>query len=255
LYYRVADTAANVSTQAWKTYPENTELLEASTAPYIQLKVVMYDVDTATTNASVNSLRYSWFSGTDSRYAPKAIVYNDKYYLTSSTGQTPYIDSMLTLSAVPGLHWTAYTLACQGVSLFNSGLYCAKAATTTIAHLDTGYTDGGAAIPFTYETGDSLVNYPYYPKYLQYIFIDYARQFGQSFNLGYSTDGGLTWTNKAVDMGSGLVKNRGAYRWAVSAPPSTMYRIRVQSDGTLIPLTIYGMDVVGTIRNIFDGGR
>ena len=248
IYARWNASQAAISTTPWSTLSAGYITGETG-KPFAQIRVDMCDtinstVYTSTANRNyVSVLQLLWSYGQNTAIQPRSLVYNNKYWLAISTGGV-YNDLLLKLSLQPSTNWVEYDLMCNSIGLFNTRPMCGKSRTSNLVLWDTGVTDDGAPINIEYQTGDILENAPYFPKYLQYIYLDYLDG-SSSFDFGYSVDQGNTWTDYTQTYGNtGLRK---AHRFNLNSDYGNQYRIHVKAS-VLQPVTIYGLDVLGFVR-------
>jgi hypothetical protein len=245
-YYRAAPTATALSTQTWLPLTVGNLSIPAIDY-YAQLHVDMADwAVTASSRNYVSSLGLSWKYGSASVGGiPHAMIYNNRYYVAVASSNATTDNLMLKLSVEPAEHWSLYSLGCPALLNYLNSPKCAINGTSKIDTFDTGYSDEGKQISFEWQSGDQLENAAYYPKYLQYILLDYLATASTAFNYGFSIDQGTTFTDYTeTSDGSGI---REIHRDNVIANQAPQYRLHV-TGATNTPITIYGIDGMGFVR-------
>lgn len=251
VYVRYGSSIADLSTKTYYPYVNTTSMSVSTANLYGQLKVYM--ADTAidpNSRVHMDNATISWQYGNLGTIAPTSFVYDNKLWLSISTANTSgYNDTMLKLSLVPEPHWSLYDLKCDSLLVFGLNPYCTSAQSSSVKRFDTGNTDDGSAINFEWQSGDQLESAPYYPKYLQYMWLDYLASTGGSFLFGYSTDQGATWTD-LTETSSGS-ETREIHRYNINPPNAPQYRVHVKGS-TTVPLSIYGLQIQGYTRDIYE---
>jgi len=242
--YRTSPTG----TGSWTTYTATTPnaLLSATTDAFIQLKVDAITTKSTTTFPSIGGIYVAWQTAASTAGYATSALYDNNYYLSVST-QSGF-NSVFKLALLPDAHWEYYSVPATTV-LSRKGLLYGTTG-QNIIQIETGTTDNGAAIDYRLTTGDLTEGYPFYPKYVQYVIMDYEKSVS-TVTIGISADNGVSWTEQDLYLNYGTIATtRGIQRINFDLEPCSAYRLRIKRKSGA-PITIYGVSVAGYTSDTF----
>lgn len=199
-------------------------------------------------------VNWQWSAAGSPAYAqPAALVNDNKYYLALSTnGVLTANNTIARLSSIPSTNWTLHNLAASSLFTFQTQPYAAISNKIYRIEASTITTDNGTAIDYGFETKDYIEGAPYYPKYIQYVLADFERS-ESTATVGVSINGGTTWSDKTIYLNDGA-GTRSTKRLNITVGPTSSYRLRVKRSAG-VPITLYGLDVVGYTSDAFSEGK
>jgi hypothetical protein len=249
---RFGSSLSNLATASYTKLTTDISAVSTTTA-FAQLQVNTTDIVLSTQPVDrqyTSNLDIKWKYGTINIGAfPHAMIYNNKYYLAIASNNATSNNLLLKYSLHPTEHWSLYDFSCSALLNFLNSPKCAIAGSMgNVFTMDKGNSDSGMYINTEYQSGDQLENAPYYPKYIQYILLDFIDN-STGFTFGISYDKGSTWTDyNVVGTGSG---ERIVRRYNIQPTPALQYRVRVKSSAN-IPMVVNGIDIIGYTRSIME---
>lgn len=200
-YFRAATTEVDVLSQPWTAIVPgaipNTDVLNQ----YIQIKIEMSTVD-PTTAPEVESFTVNWIvgaGGVNTLQNVASVVILNRYWLAAATLGSEANDIVIVLgkntynSPFHKKPW-AFLSFCRFQDFFVAG----SSEDGSLYRLESGYSQNGEAMDSYFQTQE-FTSDDFQFRILE-IHITCDRSGPYNLYLGWSLDGGLTWTEKAIDL-------------------------------------------------------
>lgn len=199
-YVRTATSAYNVLTSTW-TSINSGNVISTTTNKYFQWKADLATSDTSKTPL-IDAVTANYREGDATATRLQMINYKNRLYLTGST--TPannFNDFVMVKTKSPLDNWIPYDWNISAFTKWNNYLYGGISETANVARFDYGTNDNGRAINAYWTWGDQHWDRMSYKKNLKEIYAFYLpTQSSANTYIGYSIDGGTTWTDRTINM-------------------------------------------------------
>jgi hypothetical protein len=184
------------------------------------------------------SVTINWFQGSANLQPIHIRDWNNRLWVSASTGTATSNNVELVKSRYPSSSWVPYTMNIGAITKFNDLFYGGASTSAAIYRMDYGDNDDGVAIDWYWTSRDEVWGSPWLNKQLYEISSDFRKNNAINAYVGYSIDGGVSYTEKPVIMsGSG----RSTDRRFVGSGKSQSYRIKIGDRAKDEKATILGV--------------
>jgi hypothetical protein len=201
-YYRAAATSGAISGASWTAIVPGASPATSVSNPFIQIKIEMSTAD-STQIPFVESFTVNWIldsgSGVNTLQNVASIIILNRYWLAAATLGADANDIVIVLgksSAESPFHQKDFEFLsfCRYQDFYIGG----SSTDGSLYRLETGFSKNGSALDSLYETADfSKEGFQIKGRELH---VTCDRSGPYSLFVGWSTDGGLTWTEKELDL-------------------------------------------------------
>ena len=201
-YYRAASTSGGVSAAAWTAIVTGAAPNTAVTNTFIQIKIEMSTTD-ATQAPSVQNYTVNWVlssaSGASVLQNVASIIILNRYWLAAATLGATENDIVIVLGkSTAGSPWHKKDFAFLSFCKFNDIYIASSSLDGSLYRLEYGYSKNGSAMDSYYETQDYSAD-GFFLKGKE-LLVTHDRSGPYDLSVGYSLDGGLTYTDTTVDL-------------------------------------------------------
>jgi hypothetical protein len=201
-YYRAAATSLLVASEAWTAIVPGAVPAADPTDQFIQIKIEFSTISPLN-RPSVQSFTVNWIldsgTGINTLQNVASIIILNRYWLSAATLGAEANDVVIVLGkSTFGSPWMKKDFAFLSFCRFQDYYLAGSSTDGAIYRLETGYSKNGAAMDSFYETAD-LSKDDFQMKGYE-ILVTAERSGPYNLNVGWSTDGGLTWTEKQMDL-------------------------------------------------------
>lgn len=201
-YYRAATTSGGVSAASWTAIVPGAIPNTAVANQFIQIKIEMSTTNTSQT-PSVDSFTVNWVLATglgiNTLQNVASIVILNRYWLAAATlGATENDIVIVRGKSTFGSPWHKKDFAFLSFGRFLDYYIAGSSLDGSIYRLETGYSKDGEAMDAFYETKDFTSNN--FQMKGREILVTADRSGPYDLSVGWSTDGGQTYTEKAIDL-------------------------------------------------------
>lgn len=201
-YFRAASTGANVLLAAWTEIVPGAVPNTAITNQYIQIRVEL-STENVSQTPSVQGFRVNWTASSASGAAitqnVASFVWLNRYWLAAATLGAEENDIVLVLGkSTFGSPWHKRDFGLLSFCRFQDIFIAGSSEDGSLYRLEFGFSKNGDDMDSYYETQDfSIENFQIKGRE---ILLTADRSGPYSLSVGWSTDGGLTYTEKDVDL-------------------------------------------------------
>lgn len=201
-YYRAASTSGGVLAASWTAIVPGAVPNTAVTNTFIQIRIEMSTTD-ATQVPFVNSFTVNWVlassSGASVLQNVASFVWLNRYWLTAATLGADENDVVIVLGkSTFGSPWQKKSFKLLSFCRFQDIFIAGSSEDGTLFRLEYGHSINGGPMDSYYETQDFSFD-DFLIKGLE-LLITCDRSGPYNLSLGWSTDGGVTYTEKTVDL-------------------------------------------------------
>lgn len=245
LYYRAAATAGAVSGESWTEIVPGAVPAADVTDVYVQFRAFLNTTD-ATQAPIIQSVRFNWIVGTGSGINTlqnvASSVWLNRYWLSAATLGATENDIVLVLGkSTFGSPWHKKDFKILSFCRYNGILIGAASDSGNLYQLESGYSKNGSAIDSYYETQE--FSKAGVEMQILEMLVDLERSGPYTVSIGISTDNGLTYTEKTIDLtrASGVSLNfTKKLNWNIKADH---FRVRVRNNAADQPFAVHGIRV------------
>lgn len=239
-YYRGATTSAGVSALAWNLIVPGGILNLSVLMQYVQFKIEILG-GTATSLPSVTSVTINWVSGTGTQQQTLQNVasayWRNRYWLAAAgPGATANNTIIIRGKKTFNSPWMLKDWAMASFTRFQDSLYGCSSLNGSIYRLDTGYSKAGAAMDSYFETGDFVFG-GFTANFLE-LDVEVERIGSWSLSVGWSVDGGNTWTESLVPLTISAFDSNYIKRVNMNVT-TTRIRFRFRTSGIDTPFEVH----------------
>ena len=240
-YFRAAVTAGGVPAASWTEIVPGAVPNTAVTNVYIQIRLEL-----STTNSVqipyVDGFTVNWVIGTgfgmNTLQNVSSFVWLNRYWLSAATvGATSNDIVLVRGKGTYGSPWHKRDFSILSFARFQDYMIAGSSIDGSIYRMEYGYSKDGAAMDSFFETADFSKS-GFLLKLME-IIVNLDRTGPYSLNVGVSTDGGITWTEKTVDLTLATGQNVGFTKklvgWNVFADK---FRVRVRINAADQPFSV-----------------
>lgn len=241
-FVRTATSSYNTGLATWESITSGSVISTVTANKYFQWKAELSTNDTSKTPL-VDAVTANYREGDATSTRLQAINYKNRYLLTgSTTAANNYNDIVLVKTRTPLDNWMVYDWQVSSLSKWNTYLYGGISQSANVARFDYGSNDNGAAINAYWTWGDQHWDRLSYKKNLKEIYGFYipTRSSANTY-IGYSYDGGSTWTNKTVDMTGSTYF--GTKKLLINGGVGNAFRFRIGNSSLDQSFNVLGIDV------------
>lgn len=246
-YYRAASTSGAVSGQGWTAIVPGAVPATDIANSFIQMRLEFSTTD-ATFAPYVTSLTINWIVGTgagiNTLQNVASFVWLNRYWLSAATLGSESNDIVLVRGkATFGSPFHKKDFAILSFARFQDYFIAGSSTDGSIYRMEYGYSKNGAAMDSYFETADFSDEFSLLKKVSE-IVVNLDRSGPYSLSLGYSTDGGITWTDKTIDLTRATSSTNLSFtkRLNVSFMQSK-FRLRVRINAADQPFSVDSIDV------------
>lgn len=201
-YYRAATTSGGVAAASWTAIVPGAVPNTAVTNVFIQIRVEMSTAD-ATQAPFVNSFTVNWVlssaSGARVLQNVASFIWLNRYWLAAATLGADNNDIVIVLGkSTFGSPWHQKDFTLLSFCRFQDIFIAGSSIDGKLYRLEYGYSKDGSAMDSFYETRD-FSNDDFQMKGRE-LLITCDKSGSYNLSVGYSTDGGTTYTNTNVDL-------------------------------------------------------
>lgn len=201
-YYRAASTAGGVSAASWTAIVPGAIPNTAVTNQFIQIKIEMSTLSPSQI-PSVDSFTVNWVLATgvgiNTLQNVASIVILNRYWLSAATLGASENDIVIVKGkSTFQSPWHKKDFSFLSFGRFLDYYIAGSSLDGSIYRLETGYSKDGSAMDSFYETRDIMADN--FQMKGREILVTADRTGPYDLNVGWSTDGGQTYTEKTVDL-------------------------------------------------------
>lgn len=201
-YYRAATTEVLVGSAAWVAIVPGAVPAAAVTDVFIQLKAELSTTD-STMDPYVDSMTVNWIvatgSGVNTLQNVASFVWNNRYWLSAATIGADQNDIIIVRGkSTFGSPFHKKDFAILSFCRFQDTFIAGASDGPSIYRMEYGYSKNGSAMDSYFETAD-FSDHDFIQK-VKEIIVNLDRSGPYNLSVGYSTDGGLTWTDTTIDL-------------------------------------------------------
>lgn len=230
-YFRAASTELGVASEPWTAIVPGAIPNTAITNTYIQIKIEMYLDDQTQTVPKVYGFTVNWVlssaSGATNLQNVGSFIWANRYWLAAATLGAEENDVVIILGkSTFESPWHKKDFKLLSFCRFQDYFIAGSSEDGSIYRLEYGYSKNGAVMDSFYETAD-FEQSGFIIKGKE-LLVSCDRSGSYDLSVGYSTDGGLTYTDKTIDLTQdsgeelGLIKRLNVNFMA----PSVRFRVR-----------------------------
>lgn len=243
LYFRAASTQAGVSLASWTEIVSGAIPNTAITNRYVQIRVFM-----STTSAVQAPLTYSftvnWILSSSSGAAVlqnvASFVWLNRYWLAAATLGADENDTVIVLGkSTFESPWHKKDFKLLSFCRFQDVFIAGSSEDGSIYRLESGYSKNGSAMDAFYETRD-FSDSDFILKGKELI-VSTDRLGPYDLSVGWSTDGGETWTETTIDLTRDTSDSVGFSKKLNINFMSDSVRFRVRINGADKPFVVDGL--------------
>lgn len=202
LYFRAATTSPGVSSEAWTEIVPGAVPNTAITNAFIQLKVEMSTTN-ATQQPNVSGITINWILSSSSGAAVlqnvASLVWLNRYWLSAATLGATENDIVIVLGkSTFGSPWHKKDFKLLAMCRFLDNFIASSSEDASLYLMETGYSKNGAAMDSFFETKDEQRD-GFFIKAKE-LLVQCDRTGPYNLYVGWSNDGGLTYTEKTIDL-------------------------------------------------------
>jgi len=201
-YYRAAATSVGVASESWTAIVPGAFPSADLTDVYIQIKLELSTID-ATQAPYVDSFTVNWILssgvGVNTLQNVASIVILNRYWLTAATLGAEENDIIIVRGkSTFNSPWHKKDFKVLSFCRFQDYYIAGSSEDGSIYRLEYGYSKNGSAMDSYYETADfSKDGFMLKGREL---LVDTERSGSYNLSIGWSTDEGLTYTEKSIDL-------------------------------------------------------
>jgi hypothetical protein len=241
-YYRSATTSAGVSAASWNLIVPGGVLTAAVANQYVQFKVEILNGD-STHLPTINSVTVNWVVGSAGQ--PQTLqnvasaYWRNRYWLSAAGPGAIANNTVLVRGKKTfGSPWMLKDWNLLSYTRYFDSLYAGSSVDGSIYQLDTGYSKNGAAIDSHFETMD--FTFGGFTAVLEEILVEAQRSGPYKLTIGYSVDGGNTFTNFTMDLTPSTYDTSYMKRFhVVTNNKTTRFRLRFSTNGIDTPFEVH----------------
>lgn len=201
-YYRAAATSGGVLAASWTAIVNGAVPNTAVTNTFIQLRLELSTAD-ATAFPYITGTTVNWTlansSGVNTLQNVASIVIFNRYWLAAATLGADANDIVLVRGKLSASSpWHKKDFAFLAFCRFQDYFIATSSTNGDIYRIETGFSKNNAAMDSFYETADYDKS-GFLLKLLE-IIVNTERSGAYDLNIGISIDGGISWTEKTVDL-------------------------------------------------------
>ena len=201
-YYRAATTQADVLLESWTAIVPGATPNTSVANVYIQIKIEFSTIDSDDA-PEVNSFTVNWIldsgAGINTLQNVASIIILNRYWLAAATLGAEENDVVIVLGkATYGSPYTKKDFKFLSFCRYQDFYLAGSSEDGSIYRLETGHSKHGAAMDAYYETAD-FSKEDFQMKGYE-ILVTAERSGPYNLNIGWSTDGGESWTEKEMDL-------------------------------------------------------
>jgi len=240
-YFRAASTNGAVSAQPWTAIVPGAIPNTAITNTYIQIKIEMYLDAQNQTVPVVNAFTVNWVlsstSGATNLQNVGSFIWGNRYWLAASTLGATENDIVLILGkSTFESPWHKKDFKLLSFCRFGESFIGGSSEDGSIYRLEYGYSKNGSTIDSYYETADfGQSGFIMKGKELM---LSCERSGEYDLSVGYSTDGGLTYTDIEVDLTQESGQSDGMTKRLNINFMAPSVRFRVRTNGIDRPFSV-----------------
>lgn len=246
-YYRASSTSGSVLALPWTAIANGAIPNTALTNQYIQIRIELSSGD-ATQVPYVTGTTVNWIlgsgSGVNTLQNVASFVWLNRYWLSAATLGAMANDIVIVRGKSTfnsPYHKKDFSILsfCRFQDYFIAG----SSTNGDIYRLETGYSKDGAAMDSFYETAD-FDKSGFLLKLLE-IVVNTERSGPYNLNVGISIDGGISWTEKTIDLTrQSLTQNSSFVKKLIAGSiMSDKFRLRVRINAADQPFSVDGITV------------
>lgn len=201
-YYRAASSSAGVTAQSWTALAPGAVPGAAVTDTFIQIRLELSTAN-ASFAPSITSFTVNWVVGTGSGINTTqnvaSIVILNRYWLSAATFGSEANDIIIVRGkATFGSPWHKKDFAMLSFARFQDYYIAGSSTDGSIYRLEFGYSKDGSAMDSFFETADFSKSG--FMLHLYELLVSADRMGPYDLSVGVSTDGGISYTDKAIDL-------------------------------------------------------
>lgn len=203
IYYRAGSTSGATLAASWTAIIPGAIPSTAITNTFIQIRVEFSTTD-ATLAPNLPSFTVNWVVGTgagvNTLQNVAAFAWLNRYWLSAATLGAAANDIVIVRGkSTFGSPWHKKDFSFLSFARFQDYFIAGSSLDGSIYRLETGFSKAGAAMDSFFETADFAGDNSFFRKFCE-ILINLDRAGPYSLSFGYSTDGGIAWTEKLIDL-------------------------------------------------------
>lgn len=246
-YYRASSTSGSVLALPWTAIVNGAIPNTALTNQYIQIRIELSSGD-ATQVPYVTGTTVNWIlgsgSGVNTLQNVASFVWLNRYWLSAATlGATANDIVIVRGKSTFNSPYHKKDFSILSFCRFQDYFIAGSSTNGDIYRLETGYSKDGAAMDSFYETAD-FDKSGFLLKLLE-IVVNTERSGPYNLNVGISIDGGISWTEKTIDLTrQSLTQNSSFVKKLIAGSiMSDKFRLRVRINAADQPFSVDGITV------------
>lgn len=244
-YFRVAATENGLSSESWTAIQPGAVIDADPSDQWIQFKMEAWTPSAAMAPV-ITDVTINWIEGDGNEVQTLqnvgSIIWRNRYWLTAakkrSTSNNLILIKGKKLNKSP---WQRKPWSILAFGMFQGNLYASSSSNGAIYRLDVGTSENGSAMDSFYETKD--FTFEDFQASILEALVTLDRSGPWDVSFGLSTDGGLTYVERSIDVaeGSSQVFTAQLHFNIVNADA---VRCRVRTNGIDTPFRLHGITLL-----------
>lgn len=239
-YYRTATTSGGITSATWNLIVPGGVLSTAVNQQYVQFKIEISG-GLSTNLPIVNSVTINWVTGTAGQAQTLQNVasayWRNRYWLSAAgPGATANNTILIRGKKTFQSPWMLKDWPILSFTRYFDSLYGGSSVDGSIYQLDSGYSKAGTAMDSYFQTGDFVFG-GFTANFIEAL-IEVERVGSWNIAVGYSVDGGNTWTDKAIALTMSSFDSNFVKRININVT-TTRIRFRFRTDGVDTPFQVH----------------